>query len=204
MIRLRGFTLLELLVAVAIFAVLATLAYGGINSVTETRRQVEGHSAELAALQMALSRLSQDIEQAVLRPVRDPYGGGQDEPLLSGPRELSDGPLLLTRTGWRNPAGSERSHLQRVVWRQQEERLLRAHWARLDRVATDEPIEQVLLEGVQWVRLRYLDADSVWHEQWPPLALQLDEAPPSLPRAVELTIALEGWGEIRRLYGRGG
>ena len=73
-IATRGFTLLELLVALAVFAIMATAAYSGLRSVLFTRAAVEEQSRRLAAVQMAVYRLEQDVEQTLARGIRDEYG----------------------------------------------------------------------------------------------------------------------------------
>ncbi|WJW75225.1 type II secretion system minor pseudopilin GspJ [Thiohalobacter sp. IOR34] len=192
--RMRGFTLLELLVAMAIFALLAMLAYGGLNNVLMTRAGVEAQAEALKRLQLGYRWLQRDLEQAVLRPVRDSLGDSRPALLAGG----SFGTLLaLTREGWSNPAGQPRSHLQRVVYRLEEDRLLRAYWPALDRAPGAEPLEAVLLEGVSRVELRFLDPAGEWRPQWPP-ANQQGEA--GLPRAVELIVETDAWGALRWLF----
>ncbi len=102
----RGFTLLELLVALAVFAIMATAAYSGLRSVLFTRAAVEEQNRRLADVQLAVFRLAQDIEQATPRGIRDEYG--DPEPALRG-GDLLDDVLILTRTGWDNPLGQSRA-----------------------------------------------------------------------------------------------
>lgn len=194
----RGFTLLELLVALAVFAIMATAAYSGLRNVLFTRAAVEEQSRRLAAVQLAVFRLGQDIEQAVPRGIRDEYGESQAA-LLGG--ELADDRLTLTRAGWDNPLGQPRATLQRVAYRLRDGRLWRLHWGVLDRGGLLEPRETLLLERVREFRVRFLDRDD-WRDDWPPPAS--DEAgakkdPDALPRAVEIGLTLEDWGEITRL-----
>lgn len=194
----RGFTLLELLVALAVFAIMATAAYSGLRNVLFTRAAVEEQSRRLAAVQLAVFRLEQDIEQAVPRGIRDEYGEPQAA-LLGG--ELADDRLTLTRAGWDNPLGQPRATLQRVAYRLRDGRLWRLHWGVLDRGGLLEPRETLLLERVREFRVRFLDRDD-WRDDWPPPAS--DEAgakkdPDALPRAVEIGLTLEDWGEITRL-----
>ncbi len=194
----RGFTLLELLVALAVFAIMATAAYSGLRNVLFTRAAVETQSRRLAAVQLAVYRLEQDIEQAVPRGIRDEYGEPQAA-LLGG--ELADYRLTLTRAGWDNPLGQPRASLQRVAYRLRDGRLWRLHWDVLDRGGLIEPRETLLLDRVREFRVRFLDQDD-WRGDWPPTAS--DEAgkkknPDALPRAVEIGLTLEDWGEITRL-----
>lgn len=187
-----GFTLLELLVALAIFSVLSLLAYNGINSMITSKQHVEKEADRLAALQIAVTRLNLDLEQAVNRPVRNEFG--EESPAFVS-RSSREKDLELTRTGWRNPAGRQRSSLQRVAYRLTEGKLLRYSWPVLDRSSGQEPYSQTLLEQVDSLETRFLDHSGNWHDRWPPATPRSRD----LPRAVEITLELEDWGEIRRL-----
>jgi general secretion pathway protein J len=197
--RSRGFTLLEILIALAIFALLAVMAYSGLSSVLRTREITDARADALNQLVMANRLLARDLEQVVPRPIRDEYGDTQP-PLLGG---STIGRIIeLTRGGWRNPAGQLRSTLQRVAYRVDEESLIREYWVTLDRAQESEPLEQTLLDGVQSVTLRFLDDKQTWHTEWPPLGLnEADNAGElNLPLATEVTLEIEGWGEIRWLF----
>lgn len=194
----RGFTLLELLVALAVFSIMAVAAYGGLRNVLYTRAAVEEQNQRLAAVQLAVYRLSQDIEQVIPRGIRDEYGEPQAALLGS---TLADDRLILTRAGWDNPLGQSRATLQRVAYRLREGRLWRLHWPVLDRGGRIEPRETLLLDRVREFKIRFLDQDD-WRDDWPPLASSGDERKPDpdrLPRAVEIHLTLEDWGEITRL-----
>ena len=88
--RWRGFTLLELLIAIAIFSIIASFAYAGLNVVLDTKQQTDEHLEALSTMQLGLHLLQMDIEQTVDRPIRNEYGdsepalrsGGQSELLL--------------------------------------------------------------------------------------------------------------------------
>lgn len=194
---MRGFTLLELLVALAVFAIMSIAAYSGLRNVLFTRAAVEAQSQRLAAVQLAIYRLEQDIEQALPRSIRDEYGDAQAA-LFGG--DLSDDRLTLTRAGWDNPLGQPRATLQRVAYRLREGRLWRLHWPVLDRGGRIEPRETLLLDRVRAFKVRFLDRDD-WRNDWPPPVR--DEAGPKnpdpMPRAVEISVTLEDWGEITRL-----
>ncbi|MDQ5910868.1 MAG: Type secretion system protein [Pseudomonadota bacterium] len=199
-LTVRGFTLLELLVALAVFAIMATAAYSGLRSVLFTRAAVEAQNRRLADVQLAVFRLVQDIQQATPRGIRDEYG--DPEPALRG-GDLLDDVLILTRAGWDNPLGQSRATLQRVAYRLREGRLWRLHWDVLDRGGAVAPRETLLLDQVQEFRARFLDQEDEWRNDWPPPADQSAEdqrSDPNLPpRAVEITLTLEDWGAITRL-----
>jgi general secretion pathway protein J len=185
-----GFTLLELTVAVAVFAVLSLMAYGGLRTVLDAQQQAAKVGARLAALQMTVRLVEADLAQLVPRGVRDAFG--DPEPALAA----RGAGLLLTRGGWRNPLGRPRSALLRVEYRLEDTRLLRAAWPVLDRVQASTPHREVLLDDVEALGLRFLGADGQWLEGWPPPS---GEGAGALPRAVELTLRLGDWGIIRRL-----
>jgi general secretion pathway protein J len=199
----RGFTLLELLVALAIFAVIATLAYNGLNTILMLRTQTDHYANQLAHLQMVFTWLERDIEQSVGRPIRDEYGDLQ--PALQGTKSS----LELTHAGWRNPAQLPRSSLQRVVYVIQGKTLSRTYWQVLDRAQDSQPIQVELLNEVDNLQFRFLDNQFQWHNQWPPL--DLFTLPPTSPPAekipppvtliaIEVTLTVENWGRLIRLF----
>lgn len=194
----HGFTLLELLVALAVFSIIATAAYSGLRNVLYTRAAVEEQNRRLAAVQLAVYRLEQDIEQTVPRGIRDEYGESHGA-LLGGP--LAADPLTLTRAGWDNPLGQPRATLQRLAYRLRDGRLWRLHWPVLDRGGPIEPRETLLLDRVRDFKVRFLEQDD-WRDDWPPPSLNEETRkldPDRLPRAVEIRLTLEDWGEITRL-----
>jgi general secretion pathway protein J len=192
----RGFTLLELLVALAVFAIMATAAYSGLQSVLLTHARVESEAKRLAQLQMAFHILERDIEQAAPRGIRDEFG--QPRPALEGGALNGNALVTFSRAGWDNPLGQGRSTLQRLSYRLQNTQLVRAHWNTLDRGGLNEARETPLLDHVQQASLRFLDDQNAWQSSWPPSGS--DGEPTGLPRAVEISLTLNDWGEITRLF----
>ena len=137
----KGFTLLELVVAMAVFAIMAAIAYSGLNNVLLARSQTEQHSKSLQQLQMAMNWVARDIEQTVDRGVRSEYG--ELMPPLIG-NDFEGYLIEFTRSGWRNPANHARSNMQRVAYAVRDEKLLRAYWRVLDRAEDSKPLEQEL------------------------------------------------------------
>lgn len=191
----NGFTLLELVVAMAVFAIMAAIAYSGLNNVLIARGQTEEHSKNLQQLQLAMNWLARDIQQTTDRGVRSEYGEIM-APLIGNDFE---GYLIeFTRNGWRNPANHARSNLQRVAYAVREEKLVRAYWRVLDRAEDSKAYEHELLDGVKSVEVRYLGAGDEWQTSWPPQTLGTEE-PANLPRAVEVNIETKQFGKITRL-----
>ena len=194
----KGFTLLELLVALAIFALLAVMAYTGLRSVLDAEHETAARAQRLAALQRAVSILSADMGQIVQRGIRDEFGDLRP-PLLGSP----DGKPMLefTRGGRVVLAGQPGSSLQRIAYSAEAGTLTRWAWPVLDRTQESKPYHADLLEGVDRMAVRFLGADGQWRDDWPPPANgnEVKQADP-LPRAVEVTLELDEWGAIRRLF----
>ena len=105
----------------------------------------------------------------------------------------------MTRAGWSNTAGQQRSTLQRVSYGLVDDVLKRSYQINLDTVQGNKPVIQDLFTGVKAIQLRYLDSNQTWQSQWPPPTLALPESLWTRPVAVELIIEFKDWGRIRRL-----
>lgn len=200
MIRRRqqtAFTLIELLVAMAVFAILAAFAYGALGQALLSSEILADRMNRLQALQRTVRMLSDDLQQLAPRPVRDELSGNY-APALS--TNFQSGFILeLTRGGWNNPMVLPRSTLQRAAYRIEDGELIRYHWNVLDRTLSQEPLSQVLLDGVESIEFRFHESGGRVSAQWPPLN-QLTAANPRLrPAAVEFVLQLEIEGEINRL-----
>ncbi len=200
--RVPGFTLVELLVALAIFAILSVLAYGGYNNSVKQNEIARAGMDRLESLQTTVRLLTQDFEQLAPRPVRDVLGDGRLPALLADQRDQKL--FSLTRSGWTNPAGLPRATLQRVSYILEEGKLRREHFTVLDATLSNEPVRRELIDRVKSVSVRFMDGQRQWQEQWPPL-----NAPPATvararPLAVEIKLDFEDFGEITRLIEVGG
>ncbi len=193
----KGFTLLEVLVAVAIFTVVGAMAMGGYNELYGQSLIVDENMNRVRSVQTAVMRLSQDFAELEPRPVREPVGDGNQPALSADGRSLDI--VSLTRAGWSNTAGLQRSTLQRVTYRLEDGRLYRDQWAVLDRTLATEPLTTMLVDRVRSVELRFLDANRAWREAWPGDRNTGPAGQRARPLAVEFTIELEDWGRIVRL-----
>lgn len=191
--RVAGFTLLELMLALGIFAALAILTTVTLSSVLSTGEVTGLKSTHLAAMQRAQLFLRRDIEQLVPRPIRDEFDTQQ--PALKGNAAGAE----FTRAGWRNPLPNKhiRSELQRVSYFMEEGKLIRRYWHVLDRAQDSEPVDTTMLADIDDFVLRYFDPlDKQWTNEWPPLDPDRQQ---DLPAVIEVTINSKPFGEIKRL-----
>lgn len=195
--RVRAFTLIEVLVSLAIFAILAALAYGALSQTLNSAEMLNDRMDRLQALQRAMRLLSEDFEQMSPRPIRDDLGDGF-VPALS--TDFQSGfALELTHGGWSNPAVLPRSTLQRSAYRIEDDELVRYHWRVLDRTLANEPLGVTLLDGVESIVFRFMESNGDWTDAWPPRNLPGALGARQRPRAVEIVMTLTEEGEIRRL-----
>jgi general secretion pathway protein J len=195
--RGRGFTLIEVLVALAVFGVLSVVAYMALGQTLSNADLLGERMARLEAIQRTIRYLDSDLMQAAPRPVRGLLGDGYEPAIRTS--FASEYALEVTHGGWTNPAGLPRGTLQRSAYRIEDDELIRYHWRVLDRTINNEPIETVLLDGVESIEFRYLTTDGEGSEQWPPANVAGPAAFRLRPRAVEVVLTLVNEGEIRRL-----
>ena len=179
--RVQGFTLLELLVAMAIFAFIGIMAYGGLAAMIKSSEGSREAREQLAEVQRGLRIVDDDMSMLINRPVRDGLGS-QQLALQTG----RDGSTVLefTRTV-RVREGFAPSPFSRVRYRWQEGVLWRDEWNPPD-AAQLEPDQVVRLwRGVSGIELRFLE-DGKESQSWPPPAENM-----SLPQALSMQLRFE-------------
>jgi len=195
----QGFTLLELLIASIIFAIMAIMAYGGLANVMENSKSSEIALKRLQQVQQSISVISRDFSQLVPRAIRDEYGNIQPA-FIAGTN--IDNLVEFTRGGRVNPANLLRSTLLRIAYQFDDEKLVRLQWPQLDRAPGIKVKKTTLIDNLDDVTIRFLDQKNKWHEQWPPLNATTGTSGGNSAEliAIEIILKLNDWGEIRRLY----
>ncbi len=160
--KVRGFTLLEMIVVLAIFAVLGLISSQITGQVVQNFARLTERGDRLVAVQRAMGMLQRDFMQVQQRGIRDPLGDAR-LPLVLNP----DGSLEFTQLGWQNPLQRPRSNQQRVAYRFEDETLYRVFWLALDQAPDSEPVEQTLLEEVTDVEFIIIDGAGNEHTFWP-------------------------------------
>lgn len=192
-----GFTLIEVLVALAVFAIMSALAYGTLNQTLISAEILSARMDRLQAIQRTIRQVDQDLMQLAPRPVRDELGDGYGAALRTG---FQTGfALELTRGGWTNPIALPRGTLQRAAYRLEDDEFVRYHWNVLDRTLSNPVIGVTLLDDVESVVFRFMHENGEWTEQWPPSQRSGLLGLRYRPRAVQFILTLLDEGEITRL-----
>ncbi len=193
-----GFTLLEVIIAMSIFAIVSLMAYGGLYSVINSKTHTEDALERLQELQLTMRTMSDDFQHISSRSGHDALGGI----LLPLTTQRSDTLVEFTRGGWRNPASQVRSTLQRVAYIMDDDKLIRRYWSHVDRGDDERFFDRTLITNIESIDVRFLNEKRTWKTDWPSassLASTTANAPAELPTAVEVTLKMNDWGEIIRL-----
>jgi general secretion pathway protein J len=195
-----AFTLIEVLVALAIFGIMSMLAYLTLGQTLSNADMLTDRMERLQAVQRSIRYLSSDLMQTSPRPIRNELGDNFSPALQT--TLGSEFALELTHGGWGNPAGLPRGTQQRAAYRLEEDELVRYHWTTLDRTFGNEPVATILLDDVESLLFRFLDPAGEWSDTWPPQGTQGGQGGNQLrsrPRAVEILLTLRDEGEITRV-----
>ena len=209
-----GFTLMEVIVAISIFALLGAGSYRVVSGLALSQYILEEKSESTRNLAKAMRIIERDFEQLAQRAIYDEYG-------LREAAVITEGEYLVefTRHGVRNPLLKKRSELQRVAYglvdtledddeqggnqgELEGQYLVRYLWPVLDRGYKTEPVMQVLLSGIATLSIEYLDGtqkNQEWFSDWPTATQQSNKGLTDLPKAIRLKIDLAVHGEIERL-----
>lgn len=205
-----GFTLVEVLIALAITAFISAIAYSSLSSALQAVESIRVTAQRTYEVDRAWMIISRDLQQFVARPVRDEFG--EVEPAMQG-GAAARFPLSFTRTGWHNPTANQRSSLQRINYRLEDGALWRDTYSVLDRAPDSAPRQVRLLENVEVLELVFLGSLAEAEPEGRGIALDTrgwqgswvtDTSTPNTelapPVALEFRLQLEDLGEMRRIY----
>lgn len=189
--RDAGFTLVELLVALTIFALLSAAGVTLLSFSVRAQEAAEERLARLSEIRRAGALLTSDLAQAAPRMSRDEAGAARAA--MVGGSGQGDAMLLsLVRRGWENLDGAQRPSLQKVQYSWVSGRLERTAYRFVDGSSALPAV--AVVTGVRALRLRYRGPRGEWRDRWDPVQ------PMQLPTAVEMVIDTEESGSIRQLF----
>lgn len=186
-----GFTLLEILIALAIFTIVSVIMVKAMHTVFSSQSATNQKAARLAELQMAMLIVSRDIEQTIDRPVSN--AAGNPEGFIGTAHALT-----FTHGGRAVLQGNtQRSTLQRTRYSLDNRNLIRTTWPVLDVTGHTQSNNRTILRAVSELQFSYLDNKGQFQSSWPPASGATNEP---LPKAVQLSLKIERWGKLNQLY----
>lgn len=165
-----GFTLMEVLIALFIFSILAILTMRGLQTTFAAKKQSKEVLDQLAELEIAYSVIQQDIEQIINRNVLEPNGGMKlaflapvDNRANSGFKasmesEYGYNRLEFTRTGVFNTiVNTPISDLQRVAYFLNKDVVVRHTWRQMDATTSTLVDRRPLLSEIEELSIYFID-----------------------------------------------
>ena len=178
-----GFTLVELLVAVAIFAVLSALGWKVFDYIVKVKERNTMHEVQLSQLQEAYQQILRDTVQAV--PLTANINGNIQPALV-----LQNGRLSFSKTGVTDPLNQGIAPDERIeyAYRAEEKKLYRLKYSNLNQTGHDQPDSSVLLADAEQFEITALNPNEL--NNWPdPLAdLSQVSAQQRFPRGLKIKL----------------
>ena len=187
--RREGFTLIEVLLALAIVAVIALLGYRALSALSQSETQLTAEATRWRTLDLFFARLEGDLREAVPRSAR--LGASRMPPWIATTDSLGNGALEFSRAGpeFTLEPGSAG---QRIAYRFDGGTVEVLYWPGYDRLREAQAAAYPLVSDVARFRLAYLASSGSWVDAWP-LASE-----PDLPRAVKVELTLASGETIER------
>jgi len=189
-----GFTLIEILVALVVFALLAGFGYRGLGAVLDAGERVTAETTKWRELALAFEHMRLAFAQAAERPIRDRNDASAPAfEAVAARRNTSEPLVAFTRMGYAGHEGAAADQ-QRVGYRLREDRLEQLAWPVLDQAPHTEPLSVSLLAGVRELSFAYLHQGK-WHSTWP-----IAESTAQRPAAVQVTLQLASGERFQRMF----
>ena len=194
--KAQGFTLLEVLIALSLFAVLSAMAFGGLNQLLGQHQQLQKRQHRFVDLQSTIQVLERDFSQIEPRSIRDAFGDAQAALKGSSTPEFT---YQLTTKTWFNPHHDQGVLLQRIGYQLQGQTLWRSYHAQLDAGIGSTPVRYPLFDQATGFKVRFLANQQPWIDYWPPINPQGQPTLNQLPRAIEIQLTTADLGTITRI-----
>ncbi len=190
-----GYTLIEIMVALMVFAILATITASAMYNAFDTRARINVKADQINKIQLALAMIEKDTVQAIDRSV---VGNEMHQfPPFVGQANYVE----FTRTGFANPNGIEhRSTLKRVAYLCSGDQLVRRTWEVLDSPERHNHQDKILLDKLEKCSFAYLATNHQIFTEWRAYALQQNQKNENMPTAIQLTLTLRDLGNMSLLF----
>lgn len=245
-LKTRGFTLIELLIAMSLTVLTGAISYQFLDASLRVQSQGDAALTSLTTIEQTWQLIASDLTNTIDRPVGKPAVGADVLSVLDSgfgassngqgrrPSMMSarfnnlmlselvgrEGALLwFTRQGWVNPLRQQRSELQRVLYRLDNNgNLFRDYWPEHNQLFSSVPVASLLLlENVEAINITFLPQGqypdiAAWLPFWPPTSMQtlLSGQPPAaqgeqlpkrwLPAALRVSVQTTELGQVERIF----
>lgn len=187
-----GFTLLEVVVAVAIFALISSITFPALIQFLDARERIEERNQQILEMQKVFLFLQKDLRYTLGRKLKDEYGDPADHAFDAG----GTGQYLMKITTLYPDINISNLSLPRmVVWKVEHDSLVRMQWPVLEPYIETQPYKQVMLQNVQNIELRFAKVENKqlkWSTTW--------SEEDDIPRALEIILIASNEVEYRRLF----
>lgn len=189
----QGFTLLEVLIAIAIFSVISMASFSIFETVLNSDTVTKERTERINELQRGFLIIERDVLQIARRSVRF-YGEAPQSGFLHTDIESyssSEQGIAFVRHGWTNPGLLlPRSDMQSVAYQLNENTVERIHFNFVDAVLGEEPKVRALISKVESLSFEFYDGKK-WQKT-------LQES--ILPQAIAIELDTTDYGIIRRQF----
>jgi general secretion pathway protein J len=188
----KGFTLIEVLVALSVLAMLALASNQILSTATNANQVSKEKVGEIAALNTTFRMMQQDFTQLAQRYTRNESGDSAEQ-FLAADRFLLNSQyhgVVAVRDGWNNPASLlPRSELQLFSYIVEDDNLVRQYRIYVDALDGEEPKSQVLLTDITDFVLSFRGEEDEWEESW---------TKKTLPKAIKIEIFISDEQSVTR------
>ena len=193
----NGFTLIEVLVAMAIMALIGIGAFSLLNTATVAGDKIKREGKRLNEIQRAFLLISNDLQQVTGRIMQDEYG--EPMPALTNDLPYPKYLLRFSRLGRRNPAMLPRSSIEHLLYSLENNKLIRITFPYLDGMRDDQGLKRPILSDVDNVEMTFFHKKK-WHKKWPIPTPYASKPPPAIPEAIKISLELIDYGIVERIY----
>lgn len=185
---MRGYTLIEVVIALTIFAILGTLSIGLLSRTYDTKLRLSQQLEPLNELQLMILRMRQDISQIVARPIRE-IDMKKTASFVATTHRIE-----LTRGGFiADEQSSNQCTLKRVSFSCDHHQLIRNTWLTLDGFDRHQPSQQIIMDHLTACDFSFISSQATWFNEW-----RGDEY--VLPKGIQLHLNIENLGEVNLLF----
>lgn len=186
-----GFTLLEMLLAVAIFSMSSIIVYTALNAIIKSNILIKTKTHELTKLHRVISLLERDISHSfIYRTLANNNFGKGGIVAGIGVLDSDSFGIYILRNNKLNTKIFVKYQLEKLGYRLKDSCLERLSYLTLDNTKKSELKISCILSGVNYFRVRTL-YHGKWFNEW-----NRDDL---LPQSIEVTLDIKNFGIVRRV-----